>query len=163
MIKKISIAILALLILIQFIPYEKNVSGIQEYAISNDYEVPGNIKTIFENACNDCHTNQTQYPWYSNVEPFGFWLNSHIQDGKRHLNFSEFTNRPLAYQNHKLEETIEMIEQNEMPIPSYTYLGLHPEANLSEGEKQEIIDWAKSQMAMLKATYPADSLVMRRR
>lgn len=163
MIKKISIALLVILVLIQFIPVEKNDSGDQQFNISNNYEIPGNVQTIFENACNDCHSNQTEYPWYSKIQPVGFWLNNHIQDGKRHLNFSEFTNRPLAYQNHKLEETIEMVEQNEMPIPSYTYLGLHPEANLTEGEKQEIIDWAKSQMAMLKATYPADSLVMRRR
>ncbi|SHO63108.1 heme-binding domain-containing protein [Algoriphagus zhangzhouensis] len=163
MIKKISIALLVILVLIQFIPVEKNDSGDQQFNISNNYEIPGNVQTIFENACNDCHSNQTEYPWYSKIQPVGFWLNNHIQDGKRHLNFSEFTNRPLAYQNHKLEETIEMVEQNEMPIPSYTYMGLHPEANLTEGEKQEIIDWAKSQMAMLKATYPADSLVMRRR
>ncbi|WP_268034488.1 heme-binding domain-containing protein [Algoriphagus sp. PAP.12] len=163
MIKKISIAILVILVLIQFIPVEKNDSGDQQFNISNNYEIPGNVQTILKNACNDCHSNQTEYPWYSKIQPVGFWLNNHIQEGKGHLNFSEFTNRPLAYQNHKLEETIEMVEQNEMPIPSYTYLGLHPEANLSEGEKQEIIDWAKSQMAMLKATYPADSLVMRRR
>jgi len=163
MIKKISIALLVILVLIQFIPVEKNDSGDQQFNISNNYEIPGNVQTILKNACNDCHSNQTEYPWYSKIQPVGFWLNNHIQDGKRHLNFSEFTNRPLAYQNHKLEETIEMVEQNEMPIPSYTYMGLHPEANLSEGEKQEIIDWAKSQMAMLKATYPADSLVMRRR
>lgn len=163
MIKKISIALLVILVLIQFIPVEKNDSGDQQFNISNNYEIPGNVQTILKNACNDCHSNQTEYPWYSKIQPVGFWLNNHIQDGKRHLNFSEFTNRPLAYQNHKLEETIEMVEQNEMPIPSYTYLGLHPEANLTEGEKQEIIDWAKSQMAMLKATYPADSLVMRRR
>lgn len=163
MIKKISIALLVILVLIQFIPVEKNDSGDQQFNISNNYEIPGNVQTILKNACNDCHSNQTEYPWYSKIQPVGFWLNNHIQDGKRHLNFSEFTNRPLAYQNHKLEETIEMVEQNEMPIPSYTYMGLHPEANLTEGEKQEIIDWAKSQMAMLKATYPADSLVMRRR
>ena len=90
-------------------------------------------------------------------------LNSHIQDGKRHLNFDEFTNRPLAYQNHKLEETIEMVEEKEMPIESYTYFGLHPEANLSDADRKVIVDWAKDQMAYLKATYPADSLVMKRR
>ncbi|WP_373397137.1 heme-binding domain-containing protein [Algoriphagus halophilus] len=104
----------------------------------------------------------TTYPWYSNLQPIGLWLNGHVNDGKRHLNFSEFINRPLAYQNHKLEETIEMVEENEMPLPSYTYLGLHPEAKMTSEEREILIDWAKDQMAMLKATYPADSLVRRR-
>jgi hypothetical protein len=163
MIKKIAIAVLVLLIAIQFIPYEKNISNDQTYDIANSYEVPDNIQTIFKNACNDCHSNKTVYPWYSKIEPTGYWLNNHIVDGKRHLNFSEFTNRPLAVQNHKLEEIVEMVEKGEMPLEDYTNFGLHPEANLTQAQRQEIIDWAKSQMAMLAATYPADSLIMKKR
>ncbi len=163
MLKKISIAVLILLIAIQFIPYEKNTSNDMTFDISKSSEVPDNIQTIFKNACNDCHTNSTVYPWYSNIEPVGYWLNNHVVDGKRKLNFSEFTKRPLAVQNHKLEEVIEMVEEGEMPLEDYTNFGLHPEANLSQTQRQEIIDWAKSQMAMLAATYPADSLVMKKR
>ena len=163
MIKKISIGIVVILIAIQFIPVEKNTSNDDTYHISKSYDIPDNVNTILKNACNDCHSNQTTYPWYSNIQPIGFWLNGHINDGKGHLNYSEFINRPLAYQNHKLEETIEMVEDNEMPLPSYTYLGLHPEAKMTAEEREILIDWAKDQMAMLKATYPADSLVMRRR
>lgn len=163
MIKKISIALLVILIAIQFIRYEKNTSDDQTYAMSTSYDVPENIKTIFKNACNDCHSNKTVYPWYSNVEPVGYWLNDHIIDGKRHLNFSEFTKLPLAVQNHKLEETIEMVEEGEMPLEDYTNFGLHPEANLNQDQREEVISWAKEQMAMLAATYPADSLVMKKR
>lgn len=163
MIKKISIALLVILIAIQFIPYEKNTSDDQTYAISKSYDVPENIQTIFKNACNDCHSNSTVYPWYSNIEPVGYWLNDHIVDGKRHLNFSEFTKLPLAVQNHKLEETIEMVEEGEMPLEDYTNFGLHAEANLNQDQREEIISWAKDQMAMLAATYPADSLVMKKR
>lgn len=163
MMKKISIAILVILIAIQFIPYEKNTSDDQTYAISKSYSVPDNIQTIFKNACNDCHSNSTVYPWYSNIEPVGYWLNDHIVDGKRHLNFSEFTKLPLAVQNHKLEETIEMVEKGEMPLEDYTNFGLHSEANLIPAQREEIISWAKDQMAMLAATYPVDSLVMKKR
>ena len=163
MIKKISITILVLLVAIQFIPYEKNLSTDDTYHISKSYDIPENVNMILKNACNDCHSNTTKYPWYSNIEPIGYWLNNHITDGKRHLNFSEFINRPLAYQNHKLEETIEMVEEKEMPLPSYTYMGLHAEANMTDEEREILINWAKDQMAMLKATYPADSLVMKRR
>lgn len=162
MIKKISIAILIILIAIQFIPYEKNESANYEFDISKSYNIPDNVQTIFKNACNDCHTNQTIYPWYSQIEPVGYWLNSHVTDGKRHLNFSEFTNRPLAIQYHKLEEVVEVMEEKEMPLDSYTNFGLHPEANLSEEEREILINWAKEQMAYLQATYPADSLVRKR-
>lgn len=163
MIKKISIGLVILLVLIQFVPYEKNESGASEFDISKSYNIPDNVSMILKGACNDCHTNTTVYPWYSNIEPAGLFLNRHITEGKEHLNFSEFTNRPLAYQNHKFEETIEMVEEKEMPLESYTYFGLHPEANLSDQDRQVLVDWAKDQMAMLAATYPADSLVMKRR
>jgi hypothetical protein len=62
-----------------------------------------------------------------------------------------------------LEEVIETVEEGEMPMPSYTYLGLHPKANLSADEKSQLIAWARAQMDTLKATYPADSLKMKPR
>lgn len=139
MIKKIAIGLIVVLVLIQFIPYEKNTNNDQTFNISTNYEVPENVQAIFKNACNDCHSNSTVYPWYSNIEPVGYWLNEHIEDGKRHLNFSEFTNLPLAVQNHKLEETIEMVEEGEMPLEDYTNFGLHPEANLSAEQREVII------------------------
>lgn len=163
MIKKISIAVLIILVIIQFIPYEKNVSNDMQFDISKSYNVPDNVQTLLKGACNDCHSNQSTYPWYSKIEPVGFWLNSHIQDGKKDLNFSAFTKLPLAVQNHKLEEVVEMVEEKEMPLPSYTYLGLHPEAKLTDEDRKVIVDWAKEQMAMLAATYPADSLKMKPR
>lgn len=163
MIKKISIAVLIILVIIQFIPYEKNLSNDMEFDISKSYNVPDNVQTLLKNACNNCHTNQSIYPWYSNIEPIGYWLNHHITDGKKDLNFSTFTKLPLAVQNHKLEEVVEMVEEKEMPLPSYTYLGLHPEAKLTDEDRKVIVDWAKEQMAMLAATYPADSLKMKPR
>ncbi|RAI84415.1 heme-binding domain-containing protein [Algoriphagus yeomjeoni] len=163
MLKKIGIVLLVVLVAIQFIPYEKNEGTPAAAPLSGSYNVPDNVDKLLVNACNNCHTNKSEYPWYASIEPVGYWLNQHIEDGKRHLNFDEFTNRPLAYQNHKFEETIEMVEEKEMPLESYTYLGLHPEANLSDADRQVIVDWAKDQMAYLKATYPADSLVMKRR
>ena len=87
----------------------------------------------------------------------------HVDDGKKHLNFSTFTKLPIAVQNHKLEEVIETVEEKEMPLESYTALGLHKEANLTDAQRQLIIEWAKTQMATLKANYPADSLIMKRR
>ena len=162
MLKKILLGLGAVLVIIQFIHPEKNLSDDQKYAVSTKYAVPDNVKSILKVACNDCHSNKTEYPWYSNVQPVAWFLNHHVTDGKRHLNFSNFTSRPIAYQNHKFEETIEMIKEGEMPLPSYTYFGLHSGAKLTEEQKQTLINWAQTNMDSLKAQYPADSLVMRR-
>jgi hypothetical protein len=163
MLKKITIGFAALLILIQFIPAEKNEGNDMEFDISKSYNVPENVAMIMKGACNDCHTNLTKYPWYSNIQPVKYMLADHVNEGKQKWNMSTFTKLPLAVQNHKFEEVVEMVEEKEMPLESYTYLGLHPEANLTDEERQILVGWAKDQMAMLAATYPADSLKMKPR
>ena len=163
MLKKILIGLGIVLIIIQFIRPDKNESNDLTYDISTKYEVPNDVNLLLQVSCNDCHTNKTEYPWYSNVQPVAWWLNDHVVDGKKHLNFSEFTKMPIAIQNHKLEETIEMVEKKEMPLPSYTNFGLHPQANLSNEQRVLITDWAKAQMSYLKKTHPTDSLVMPKR
>ncbi|MCK5442130.1 MAG: heme-binding domain-containing protein [Maribacter sp.] len=163
MLKKILIGLGIVLIVIQFIRPDKNESNDLTYAVSTKYSVPEAVNDILQVSCNDCHSNKTVYPWYANVQPVAWWLNHHINDGKRHLNFSDFSNAPIAIQNHKFEEVIEMIEEHEMPLPSYTNLGLHAEANLNADQREIIMDWAKAQMTYLKDNYPADSLVMPKR
>ena len=163
MLKKILLALLVILVLIQFFRPEQNISGDLTYDISKKYNIPEDVNQLLKVACNDCHSNNTVYPWYANVQPVAWWINDHIEDGKRHLNFSEFIHRPIAIQNHKLEETIEMVEDHEMPLESYTNFGLHAEANLNEEERNKIIAWAEKQMQYLKDAYPADSLIMPKR
>ena len=163
MVKKILIGLAVVLVVLQFFRPKTNNSGDETYALSTQYPVPENVAAILKVACNDCHTNYTRYPWYAHVQPIGWWLNDHIEHGKGHLNFSEFTKRRIAVQNHKFEEIIETVEEHEMPLDSYTALGMHSEANLSDEQRQVLINWAKDQMETLKANYPADSLVLRRR
>ena len=161
--KKILLGLAAVLIIVQFIRPEKNVSDDTTYDFSKKYPVPVEVSSILQVACNDCHTNKTEYPWYSNIQPVGYWMNFHIVNGKRHLNLSTFLSRPIAFQNHKLEEMIEMVKEKEMPLPSYTFLGLHAKANLSDEQRQTLMNWAQTQMDTLKAQYPPDSLIMKRR
>ena len=161
--KKFLIGLGLLLLIIQFIRPDKNELNDLTYDISTKYEVPGDVNHLMQVSCNDCHSNKTEYPWYANVQPVAWWLNHHVVDGKKHLNFSEFTKKPLFVQNHKLEEIMEMVEEKEMPLPSYTYFGLHPEANLTDAQRTMISDWAKAQMTYLRETYPADSLVFPKR
>ncbi len=160
---KILLAILAALVLIQFIRPAKNLSNDQTYHVSTKYAVSDSLQTILKVACNDCHSNLTVYPWYAEVQPSAWWLASHVKGGKRHLNLSEFTNRPIAVQNHKFEEIIELVgEKKSMPLKSYTWFGLHHEAKLTDRQRQIITDWTQGNMDFLKANYPADSLVLKR-
>lgn len=163
MLKKILIGLGVVLVAIQFVRPERNLSDDRTYDVSTKYAVPEDVKQILAVACNDCHSNKTEYPWYANIQPVAWFLDHHVTDGKRHLNFSNFTSRSVAYQNHKFEETIEMVKEGEMPLASYTYLGLHAGANLTDQQKQSLINWAQANMDSLKAQYPADSLVMRRK
>ncbi len=160
---KILLSLLAVLVVIQFIHPARNLSNDQTYDVSKKYPVSQEVSDILKVACNDCHTNKTEYPWYFKVQPVDWWLNSHIKGGKQHLNFAEFTKLPVAVQNHKFEEVIEMVKEKKMPIPSYTWLGLHPEAKLTDEQRVVLTTWAQANMDTLKAHYPADSLVMKRR
>ncbi len=160
-IKPILLGLLAILLLAQFIRPEKNLSNDLTHDISKKYPVPDDVQAILKVACNDCHSNYTVYPWYAEVQPVASWLAHHVDEGKRELNFSKFTTWRVAVQNHKFEEIIEMVNENEMPLASYTWI--HRDAILTENQKQTLVRWAQANMDSLKAQYPADSLVLRRK
>jgi hypothetical protein len=161
--KQVFIGFIIVLVFIQFIKVDKNESTDLTYDISNSYPVSHDLSQLLKVSCYDCHSNNTTYPWYSEIQPVAWWLDHHVQDGKKHLNFSEFTKNRIAVQNHKFEEIIEMVEDKEMPLPSYTYLGLHPQANLTDNQRDLIVNWGINQMSYLKSNFPKDSLVFKRR
>lgn len=160
-VNKILSGLLGIPIIIQFIQPERNESGTAPGDIAGKYAVPDEVMEVLKPACYDCHSNQTRYPWYASIQPVAWWLAGHVNDGKRHLNFHEFTTRKIAVQNHKLEEIIEMVKEKEMPLGSYTWT--HADARLSDAQRDLITNWAQSAMDGLKAQYPADSLVLRRK
>lgn len=161
MFKKILIVLLIVLVIIQFIHPKKNKSeSAQLNYIGNTFNVPPDVKIILAKACNDCHSNNTKYPWYSKFQPFHWWHNDHVTSGKRAINFDEYTNRSLRYQYHKMEETIEMIEDGKMPLKSYKWM--HKDARLTGEQKNKVIAWANSIMDTMKAKYPVDSLIKKK-
>jgi Haem-binding domain len=161
MFKKIMWVLLASLIIIQFIHPKKNkAEGPQPNYIGAAYAIPADVKPILEKACLDCHSNNTRYPWYATFQPIHWWMNKHVVNGKKEINYDEYTNRPLRYQYHKMEETIEMIKEGEMPLNSYTWT--HKDAKLTEEEKAKITGWAQSVMDTMKARYPIDSLIRKK-
>jgi hypothetical protein len=139
--KKVILIILGLLVIIQFIRPARNISTADSInEISKHYMVPDEVKKIMQVSCDDCHTNNTDYPWYTNIQPVGWWMQWHVNEGKKHLNFSEFASYAPKKQHHKLEETEEMIREGEMPLNSY--LWVHKDAKLSPEQKDLLINWA---------------------
>lgn len=132
-----------LLVLVQFVRPEKNTSSAPSpYDIAAQYDLPSDIHAMLRTSCYDCHSNSTRYPWYADIQPIGWWLNQHITEAKRELNFSEFGRRNPRWQLRKLDEIAEQLEKNEMPLPSY--LLAHPEARLSAQQKEQLIAWTKA-------------------
>lgn len=161
MLKKIAILLLLALIVIQFIhPPRNKAEGVQPNYIGNLYPVPDRVQAILTKACNDCHSNNTRYPWYSRIQPVDWWLDNHVRDGKKDLNLDEYTHRRLRYQYHKLEEMAGLIKKNEMPLPSYTWI--HKDAKLTTEEKKLLIDWTIALRDTLRSRYPLDSLVRKK-
>jgi hypothetical protein len=143
MLKKILIGLLIVLVLIQFIRPARNRSNVPALNdITAHYAVPNDVQVVLQRACNDCHSNNTTYPWYANIQPFGLWLQNHIDEGKEHLNFSEFGSYNKKKQAHKMEEVAEMVEEDEMPLASYTWI--HRDAKLSKEDKDLLLAWSKS-------------------
>lgn len=160
---RIIYTIIIIFLVLQFFQIEKQNPENSSTNIFTKYETQADIKDILEKACFDCHSNETTYPWYSYVQPLGWWLQHHMEEGKEHLNFSDFTSRRIASQNHKFEEIIEMVKSKEMPIPSYTWMGMHKEAKLTDEERSKLTSWAQMQMDLLANSYPSDSLVIKRK
>jgi hypothetical protein len=148
--KKILWVLLLLFIAIQFIRPARNESTeLGKNDITNFYNVPADVTGILNRSCNDCHTNNTIYPWYANVQPVAWWLQNHVNEGKRELNFSEFGAYTPRKQDHKLEELIELVEKDAMPLNSY--LWVHRSAKLSTEDKKLLTDWAKKLRAEIAA------------
>ncbi|MCB0506768.1 MAG: heme-binding domain-containing protein [Chitinophagales bacterium] len=141
--RKITIIFLLVLLVIQFFHPKKNVSSeIMATDITKVTNVPQDVQQILQVACYDCHSNNTRYPWYSKIQPVSWWLNRHINNGKRHLNFSDFGSYTDKKARHKLEEVVETLEKDEMPLFSYTLV--HRDAKLTAAQKSAVINWAKT-------------------
>jgi hypothetical protein len=153
--------LLAALIVIQFFRPEKNKQeGEPVNHISKAFAIPDDVNIILKKACYDCHSNNTRYPWYANIQPVAWWLASHINDGKKELNLSEFANYNLRRQYRKMEEVIDEVKEGKMPLNSYTWT--HKDAKLTTEEKAKITGWAQSVMDTMKTKYPIDSLIRKK-
>ena len=138
--KKVLIILLVGFILLQFFPIDKNnpapTPKMDFLTIKN---TPENTANLIRTGCYDCHSNESKYPWYSNVQPFGWFLRDHIDEARKELNFSTFATYEPKRQAHKLYEAAEQIEKGEMPLDSYVLI--HSEANFSPAQKDQLLKY----------------------
>lgn len=132
------VALAGLGLLIQLVPYGKNhtnppVSG------EPAWDSP-ETRALAQRACFDCHSNETVWPWYSNVAPVSWLVYRDVMEGREKLNFSEWG----VSRQEDLNEIIEVIREGEMPMP--IYLIQHPEARLSAEEQQALIAGLQSSL-----------------
>ncbi len=159
--KRIFQLLLIVFIVIQFFRPEKNISAeINSNDITTVYQMPEDVKTILKTSCYDCHSNNTIYPWYAEVQPVAWWLNEHIKDAKKDLNFSEFGTYRIRRKFRKLEEINDLVKKAEMPLKSY--LILHGDAKLTDQQIVALTKWTNEVRDTIKATYPVDSLVRKK-
>ena len=163
MLKKTIYILLIILVVIQFIHPKKNIdtaAAVLNSDISKVFPVPDNVQTILKTSCYDCHSNNTEYPWYSKIQPVAWWLNNHIEEGKGEVNFNEFASYSLRKQYKKFDEIIKQVKEDEMPLSTYTLI--HNNTVLDNNQKLALSGWARSAMDSMKATYPADSLTRKK-
>ena len=140
--KKVLLSIAVVFILIQLIRPNKNDSKNNINHISTVIEMPDEVEQILITSCNDCHSNSTVYPWYSEFAPVSWYLASHVNDGKEHLNLSEWTAYNKYQKEHILNDFEEVLQSHEMPLKSY--LLLHKEAEMSKEQYSALLAWVKT-------------------
>lgn len=121
------VSVVVILLIIQLVPVEKS-----NPTVTNEpqWDSPETLALV-ERACFDCHSNETEWPWYADVGPMRILVRNHVNEGRETLNFSEYTG------DVELDELIEVVQDGEMP--TWDYVLMHPNASLSEDEKAQLI------------------------
>lgn len=140
-------------LLIQLYQPARNESYQQAAAVNftRVYHVPQPIETILRTSCYDCHSNNTNYPIYSYLQPARFFMEGHIKEGKENLNFDQWGDYGNHKQKNMLDRIVKQIKSNEMPLTSYTLI--HRNAILSDNQKQQVIKWIEKTTDSLATDY----------
>ena len=148
-IRRFLIGALIVLIGLQFFQIDKeNPVADTGKDFLNSSLVSQEIKSAIQAACYDCHSYNTEYPWYTSISPINYWIKGHYEHGREKLNFSLWQDYEAKRQRHKLEECIEEIKENHMPLKSYTWM--HPNANLSNQEKEMLVNYFEQKIKSIQ-------------
>ena len=128
-------------------PAKTNPAVDQSRTLQSHAQMSPEVVEILKRGCGDCHSNETKWPWYSEVAPVSWFVIDHVNHGRRHLNFSDWTRYDRQEADELLGDIAKTVRAGAMPLASYTLL--HPEARLTQGERNEIIDWSQAERTRL--------------
>jgi hypothetical protein len=147
--KIIALVLFLVFVGIQFVrPARTNIPIVQEQTLEATTQVPDNVQRIFQKSCNDCHTNQTNWRWYSEIAPMSCGMVNHVNDGRKELNFSEWGTYESRRKRRKLDEICEQVQTKEMPLNQYVWV--HWDAKLSDAEIKAVCDWTVAERLKLE-------------
>jgi lysozyme family protein len=137
-------------IIIQFFRMAKTNPAIDPtQTIESRLQVSPQVAAILDRSCNDCHSNKTRWPWYSNVAPVSWFVIGHVNDARSVMNFSRWGNYDKDKQSRRLRDICEQVSDGDMPLSSYT--PLHPGSKLSANDVKTLCDWANAERARISA------------
>lgn len=149
--KWLAVVVVCLLVGIQFIRPAKSNPPIDDgRTITAIQSVPPEVAAILDRSCQDCHSNKTSWPWYTNVAPASWFTIDHVNEGRRHLNFSDWARLNQGQRSSKLKEICDEVKSGGMPLSSYTLI--HRYAKLSSNDVGTLCNWANAER--LRTTAP---------
>ena len=134
--------------LIQFVqPNRTNPEVDQSKTMQTELNIPANINALLDRGCKDCHSNRTTWPFYSYIAPASWLVAYDVTEGRKHFNMSEWGNYKLSKKASKLSGIYQEVNDRSMPLPKY--VPLHPEANFTDAERNQLATWAQKEAEKL--------------
>jgi hypothetical protein len=130
-------SVLVILAGIQFVPVDRSNPPVRL-----DVAAPTAVNSVLRRACYDCHSNETQWPWYSHVAPISWFVADHVHDGRGDLNFSEWPAFDFELQAEAFQDIETQVSKGKMPLRSYQLI--HPGARLSDDDRETLLRWTRS-------------------
>ena len=147
--KWVVVVLVCLFVIAQFKrPAKTNPAIDSAQALESHIQLDSRVAAILDRSCYDCHSNKTRWPWYANVAPISLFVIYHVDEGRSHLNFSEWGTYSTEEQKSHFGQFCELVTEGWMPLSSYT--PLHPNAKLSDEDKKMICEWAAAERARLR-------------
>lgn len=126
----------------QFVrPERKNPPEAPGRSLEHHVAVPSEVAEVLARSCDDCHSNRTEWPWYSHVAPVSWFVADHVNHGRRHLNFSDWSRYDARESADLLRHICREARSGSMPLDSYTLL--HPRARLTPRDVRTLCDWGE--------------------
>lgn len=141
------VAVCALVIAQFFGPAKTNPLGDALQSVESHLQVTPPVAAILDRSCNDCHSNKTRWPWYSNVAPVSWFVIDHVNEGRENLNFSEWGRYTKSDFDGILKQICREVKAGAMPLSSYT--PLHPGSKLSVEDVKALCDWTAAERARI--------------